>query len=158
MRPKRYKNYTLVTIGLDQKDIDFLDDHRGKVARGEYLREGMYSLKGETSETLKNLIEKTKQQSKNIEELKRQLLFERSRNNKPHHAIDIIDTSDIENKRTEYYNSHNITQIIERMGIDNNGWNSISSKNLILFKDSKTAKDWILDHYNKTKNPEIEVT
>lgn len=78
-RPKKYLNAKWLTICLDDKDINYLDDHRGKVTRGDYLKESMYALKGEHSQDLKNSIDKIKLLSVENHELKRQLMFTQSK-------------------------------------------------------------------------------
>lgn len=82
MRAKKYPNAKLLTICLDEKDVSYLDDHRGKVTRGDYLIESMYSLKNEQSQVFKNTIENYKKLSSEVHELKKQLMFEQSRNKK----------------------------------------------------------------------------
>lgn len=79
MRPKKYIKARSILICVDDKDLSFLDDHRGKVTRGDYLIESMYNIKKEQSDRIKDITLKYQQISQENHELKKQLLFMKSK-------------------------------------------------------------------------------
>lgn len=101
-RPKKYTKSRTICIYLDDKDLNFLDDHRGKVTRGDYLTESMYALKDTVSQKIKESDEKMKQLSAENHELKRQLMFERSRHLQ-HKQIETKTETDNEMNKAEIF-------------------------------------------------------
>lgn len=151
MRPKKYKAYRLLTIGLDQKDIEFLDDHRGKIPRGDYLREAMYTMKGENSETLKTNAEKIKLLSNEVHELKKQLMFEQTKLHKlkPRQEAPLSENKELQ--RLKWWNEKQIKQKIDEMGVGRVVWETLFAKSLDydpnLWTKAKECEDWTKKKY-----------
>lgn len=101
-RPKKYLNREDIEISIDAKDKSYLDDHRGKLSRGEYLIESMYALKGDTR--IKEALTLVQELKKENYELKRQLLFEQSKN-KP---VKIETSPEILQSREKWWNEKSI--------------------------------------------------
>lgn len=145
MRPKKYLKSRQLTITVDDKDLSFMDDHRGRVTRGDYLIEGMYALKGEHSTHLKEMTEKYKQMSNENHELKRQLLFEQSRN-KNHNVPDVNTYSDTE--LLKWYDEKNMQQQISTHGRGIN-WQNLYDKNItflsLKLKDHKEVEKFCME-------------
>ncbi len=125
MRPKKYVRSRLLTICVDDKDVSYLDDHRGKVTRGDYLRESMYALKGEHSEELKTSTEKIKQLSAENHELKKQLLFEQSKNKK---SAPVIEINEVE--LIKFYEEKKIAEAIRNPPRGGVQWSTLHDRNL----------------------------
>ena len=147
MRPKKYLKSQQLTITIDDKDKQFLDDHRGKMTRGDYLIEGMYALKNETSNRLKDITEKYKQISQENHDLKRQLMFSQSRTNSRLES-NLIVHSDMELER--WYEENKMKEHITNMGRGIN-WQNVFDKNIIFFsarlKDHKELEKFCLERF-----------
>jgi hypothetical protein len=98
-RPQKYKRGRVTSVYTDEIDLKYLDEHRGKLSRSEYLIEAMYSLKGDTR--IVEALSSVKEKDKEIYELKRQLLFERSKKSKA--SASISDSEAIESVRLAWF-------------------------------------------------------
>ena len=153
MRPKKYLKSQQLTITIDDKDKQFLDDHRGKMTRGDYLIEGMYALKNEFSNRLKEMTEKNKQLSAENHELKKQLMFSQSKTISRLEP-NIIMVHDMELEK--WYEEKNMKEQITNMGRGIN-WKNVFDKNIVFFsarlKDHKELEKFCIDRFknNGTK-------
>lgn len=140
-------------ISCYEKDVKFINDHRGNLDISRYVIEACYHFAGSTSR-IESFIIEIGQLKKEISKLKEELRLEKFKNKK--HDILSIDactnTDDLEKSRIEYFIKQNISKSIEGIGIDDKGWNTISSRNLLLFPTGKIAKDWCLNYHKKIKN------
>ncbi len=101
-RPQKYKRGRVTSVYTDEIDLKYLDEHRGKLSRSEYLVECMYSLKGDTR--IVEALSSVKEKDKEIYELKRQLLFERSKKSKASASIsECVDSEAIESVRLAWF-------------------------------------------------------
>ncbi len=140
MRPKKYKNHQAISISVDEKDIEFLDSHRGKLTRGDYLIESMYAIKQESSDHIKELTERYKQLSIENQELKKELMFLRSK----HKPV----TSD--NELIKWYDARDMTEVITKFG-DSVNWKNLFDKNIDVFathfRNFKELENFCLERY-----------
>lgn len=141
---KRYQKLRYLHICIDDKDLNFLDDHRGKVARGQYLVQCLYASRGDHQRISENLTTISQLQKEN-HELKRQLLFSQSKKS-PSREID----SALEQKRIELYDKINIQKEIDKQGYGLN-YEHISVNHPDIFSSSKIAKDWIINHHRENQ-------
>lgn len=158
MRPKKYQKSRQLTITIDDKDISYLDDHRGKVTRGDYLIESMYALKTENSERFKEMTASVKQLSQENHELKKQVMFMESKYRTSKTLEEPNLSEDIE--LIKWYEDKNIAEQISKMGRSIN-WENLFDKNminLIKVKDAKTLEKICLEMYrNVAAEPGSEV-
>lgn len=147
MRPKKYNNSKQLTITLDDKDKEYLDDHRGKVTRGDYLIAGMYSLKNETSNYFKAMTEKYKILSQENQELKKQIMFIQSKNIKSSEPeISVYSDSEL----LRWYDEKEMQQQISNHGRGIN-WENLFDKNItflsLKLKDHKELEKFCIEKF-----------
>lgn len=148
MRPKKCADYKLLTIGLDQKDKEYLDKQRGKVTRGDYLTMGMYSMDKDVSDSLKSYVEKIKQLSDENHGLKKQLLFLQSKNSN-NGTLD----NEIKQARKSYYieRAEGLFDQWFNKKLEPNWDNMVSKRPDLGFKNGKDLKMWIFSEFKKNK-------
>lgn len=143
MRPKKYKQVRYMCVCLDEKDISFLDDHRGKITRGDYLVECMYSMKTEHPDRFKELIEQTQKLSSTVCELKQQIQQQVS---KTETTINITSDDTI----TAWYEEKQIQKHLEE-GVNIN-WQNLYEKSVTTFgnkiKNGNALKGFCLRKYS----------
>ncbi len=111
-RPPKYKRGRVTSVYADEIDLKYLDDHRGKLSRSEYLIEAMYALKGDTR--IQEVLALLKLKDKEIYELREQLRFEKFKKQKQEASGALVESSEIlekwwkeyENKIEDAYRRH----------------------------------------------------
>ena len=98
-RPKKYQKGRILALSFDDKDISFLDDHRGRIPRGQYLIELMYAC--HDSERIYNLLSDIQELKRKNYELAREKMFlktelDRARRKTPEIPIQINKATDSE--------------------------------------------------------------
>lgn len=143
-RPNKYIRGIVTSVYTDEIDISFLDDHRGKLSRSEYLIEAMYAMHGD--QRIKAAFELVKEKDKEIYELKRELMFERTKNKRARPSI-----KQNEEKLTQFYTDKNLTEVIKKYG-SNINWASLFDRNIErltgVVKDSKQLEAWAMEHFS----------
>jgi hypothetical protein len=150
-RPPKYKRGRPTSVYTDETDLKYLDEHRGKLSRSEYLIEAMYALKGDTRIQVALTLVKAK--DKEIYELKRQLLFEQSKNKKQAPEIEINEAGLI-----KFYEDKRLGELITKFGSSIN-WQNLFDKNIEQLSgsvnDAKELQKWCMNYYyrnNSVKN------
>lgn len=142
-RKPKYSCPRTISGYADDKDILYCDDHKGeKIGRMEFLIECMYATKGNHEQIRKTSEEISKLKAEN-HELKKQLMFEQTKNKK--YTI-TSNNNDLEQQRIKIYEQNNITAQINARGYDI-GYDTLAGRYPTLFETTKIARDWIIQHY-----------
>lgn len=135
-------------VSCYQTDLDFINNHRGKMTLSSYLIEAGYHFAGETSR-YERMMAELKEAKKTIQELERQLMFERSKNQKQAITTDNAATQDI--IREEFYLRNKIQ--FDRVANENNmrliGWSEVRKNHPEL--NYKNDKEMQLNIINMAK-------
>ncbi len=148
MRPKKYIKARYLTICLDDKDVDFLDDHRGKVTRGDYLIHSMYALRPEQSDQLKEMKEKDQRNSQEIHELKKQILFLQSRLGKQE-SMPAQDDPQSEEWFKKLEANFRDAWNTDKSTIN---WRMLHEKNPDLFRNAADMRKWVQQRIENSNN------
>lgn len=151
MRPKKYFKPRYLTICIDDKDMEYLDDRRGKMTRGDYFTEAMYALRPEQSDKLRESAEKIKAQAAEIHELKKQLLFERTRGGRAGYKsvqAGYEDAADL----VCFYEEKDLGALISSQTSRNSiNWENLYNRNIerlaAYVKDGKGLKSWCMSYF-----------
>lgn len=155
---QKHKVPITISIRFSQKDLDFMDEHRGNLSRNVYLSECMYKM---SSKDVENIIEKEQLISElraEIQDLKKQIMFSQPKNkSSPTH---VLPQKNEDGQLIKWYNELKLQENISKFGRSVN-WNTLFDRHIDFlsnyFSDPKSLAEWALDHHKHNGHSNIYV-